>query len=74
MRPKNVKGGRQRIHYTYHLGYADTQVCQKTFYDTLDLKPGYIKGLNNMRNPVTGIVRASKQGKSKINYNKISFI
>ena len=74
MRPRNVKDNRQRFHYTYHLGFADIKVCRKTFMDTLDLKPGYIKCLNHRRDPLTGLVRPSKQGKSKINYNKISFI
>ena len=71
MRTKNATTGTKINHYSYILGFADTQVCQKTFMDTLDLKPGYIKGLNQRRDKRTGIVRPSKQGKSKINYNNI---
>ena len=62
--------GRQKnIKHSYHLGPAKTQVCKKNFMDTLDIKPGFIRGVVARKDPVTGAVRKYQRGKSMINYN-----
>ena len=71
MRPKF--GNRQRNTWIYSLGKDYTEVCKKTFMDTLDIKPTYLRCLNKRRDRITGKVRPSKRGKSKIKSNKISF-
>ena len=71
MRPKYAD--RTRNKWIYSLGANDTQVCKQTFLDTLDIKATYLKCLNSRRDPVTGKIRPSKRGKSKIKSNKISF-
>ena len=73
MRPTNVTSGKKRFHYSYHLGFADTEVCHKTFIDTLDITNGYLKCIRRRIDRKTGKIKPSKRGKSKINYNKISF-
>ena len=74
MTPKNYKPGKQRVKYSYNLGLARTEVCKKTFKDTLAIGDAYLKGVNRRRDPETWVVRPYKRGKGKINYNKISFI
>ena len=61
-RQKNIK-------HSFHLGPAKTQVCKKTFMETLDIKPGFIRGVVRRKDPVTGAVRKYQRGKSMINYN-----
>ena len=57
------------IKHSFHLGPAKTQVCKKTFIETLDIKPGFIRGVVKRKDPVTGAVRKYQRGKSMINYN-----
>ena len=57
------------IKHSFHLGPAKTQVCKKTFMETLDIKPGFIRGVISRKDPLTGVVRKYQRGKSMINYN-----
>ena len=68
------KDNAQRQTYTYVLGYNNTEVCRRTFMDTYAVLPGLLKSINNRRNRITGTIRPSQRGKSKLNNNKISFI
>ena len=65
----NYKPGRKRLKHSFHLGPARTEVCKKTFSDTLAIKDPFIKGVISMRDPETGVVREYKRGKSMINFN-----
>ena len=64
----------QKQSYTYRLGYNNTKVCKKTFMATFDIGEGVLKGVNNRRDKITGIIRQTMRGKRKLNNNKISFI
>ena len=66
---KFTPGRTKNIKHSFHLGPAKTQVCKKTFMETLDIKPGFIKGVVGRKDPVTGAVRKYQRGKSMINYN-----
>ena len=68
------KENAKRQTYTYVLGYNNTEVCRRTFMDTYAVKPGLLKSINNRRDKVTGTIKPSQRGKSKLNNNKISFI
>ena len=57
------------IKHSFHLGPAKTRVCKKTFMETLDIKPGFIRGVISRKDPLTGVVRKYQRGKSMINYN-----
>ena len=57
------------IKHSFRLGPAKTQVCKKTFMETLDIKPGFIRGVISRKDPLTGVVRKYQRGKSMINYN-----
>lgn len=66
---KFTPGRQKNIKHSFHLGPAKTQVCKKTFMETLDIKPGFIRGVVRRKDPVTGAVRKYQRGKSMINYN-----
>ena len=66
---KYTPGRERNIKHSFHLGPAKTQVCKKTFMETLDIKPGFIRGVISRKDPLTGVVRKYQRGKSMINYN-----
>ena len=59
----------KRQTYAYTLGYNNTQVCKKTFMDTFNIGPGLLKGINSRRCKVTGTIKPTMRGKSKLNNN-----
>ena len=59
--PEEIQGKEKEI-WKYYFGLHRTEVCRKTFTETLDITVGHIQSINRRRSD-SGDVELSKKGK-----------
>ena len=59
--PEEIQGKEKEI-WKYYFGLHRTEVCRKTFTETLDITVGHIQSINRRRSD-SGDVKLSKKGK-----------
>ena len=59
--PEEIQG-EEKEKWKYYFGLYRTEVCRKTFTETLDITVGHIQSINNRRSD-SGDIKLSKKGK-----------
>ena len=59
--PEEIQGKEKEI-WKYYFGLHRTEVCRKTFTETLDITVGHIQSINRRKSD-SGDVELSKKGK-----------
>ena len=60
--PEKKQGNEEKDQYKYYFGLYRTEVCRKTFIETLDITVGHLQSINNRRSD-SGDIKLSKRGK-----------